>query len=71
MTKRSFMLALTGMAFMVLAGLAWLCLYCSMRFTSPMKYICALFVALLFYPMFRLFQFIVATVKDIWYNPNF
>jgi hypothetical protein len=71
MTKRSFMLTLAGMAFMVLAGFAWLCLYCSFRFTSPMKYVCVVLVALFLYPMTRLFQFMVATVKDIWYNPNF
>ncbi len=65
------MLTLAGVTFMVLAGIAWLCLYCSFRFISPMKYICALIVVLLLYPMALLFQFMVASVKDIWYNPNF
>jgi hypothetical protein len=36
-----------------------------------MKYVCELIVVLLLYPMARLFQFMVVTVKDIWYNPNF
>jgi hypothetical protein len=65
------MLTLAGMAFVVLSGFVWLCLYCSFRFISPMKYVCELIVVLLLYPMARLFQFMVVTVKDIWYNPNF
>ncbi len=70
MTKRSLMLTLAGMAFLVLSGFVWLCLYCSFRFISPMKYVCALFVVLLLYPMTRLFQFMVAILKEFWHNPN-
>jgi hypothetical protein len=69
-TKQSFMLTLAWMAFVVLCGVAWLCLYCSTRFISPMKYVCALFVVLLLYPMTRLVRFMAVTVKDIWHIPS-
>jgi hypothetical protein len=71
MTKRSLMLTLAGVTFVVLSAFAWLFLYCAFRFISPMKYVCVLLALVVFYPMALLLRFIVATVKDIWQNPNF
>lgn len=69
MTDRGFRLVLGGMGFVLLGAFTWLCLYCSLRFVSPMKYVCDLLALLFLYAMVRLLAVMVTIVKDVWRNP--
>jgi hypothetical protein len=60
---------LSGLGFVVLGALAWVCLYSSLRFISPMKYVCDVVAVLCLYAMTRLLKLMIATVKDVWRNP--